>query len=128
MSIEPIWGMSVHMSDRLAKLAFIVSTCFLVALAIFACGLAVGHYKVWPFKMIKTGQDIAVSYLKYGEFIPENRRHIAPRRCPSCALRNLRAPAASRRPLRVPGLGPETGELMLPGSTTPTATACILGS
>jgi hypothetical protein len=65
------------MSDSFAKLAFIIATCFLLALAIFACGLAVGHYQIWPFGTIKAGVDLAQSYLKYHEFAPQNRRHVA---------------------------------------------------
>jgi Arylsulfotransferase (ASST) len=64
-------------SDRLARLAFAASASFLLILAVFACGLAVGHYQIWPFSIIQGMKNLATSYLKYGEFVPENRRHIA---------------------------------------------------
>jgi hypothetical protein len=46
-------------------------------LAIFAYGLIVGRYEIWPFSTIQGFKDVANSYVQYGEFVPENRRHLA---------------------------------------------------
>lgn len=66
------------MFDRWAKIAFIASACFLLTLATFTYGLAVGQYEIWPFRTIKAATGVARSYMKYGEFVPNNRRHRAP--------------------------------------------------
>ena len=65
------------MSDRWVKVAAFASACFLLALAIFTYGLAVGHYGIWPFRAIKVAETVALSYLEYREFVPEGRRHVA---------------------------------------------------
>jgi hypothetical protein len=65
------------MSDRWVKVAGIASGSFLLALAIFTYGLAVGYYQLWPFGTIRAVRAVALSYLKYGEVVPDNRRHVA---------------------------------------------------
>ena len=39
--------------------------------------LAVGRYQIWPFSMLQALHTVALSHLKYGEFVPDNRRHVA---------------------------------------------------
>lgn len=67
-----------EVSNRFAKRAFIAAACFLSALAIFAYGVTIGRYQIWPFSMLQEMQNAVSSYVKYGEFVPENRRHLAP--------------------------------------------------
>jgi hypothetical protein len=64
-------------SNRLAKLAYIASASFLLVLVVFAYGVAVGRYRIWPFSIVEEMKGVAHSYLKYGQVVPDNRRHIA---------------------------------------------------
>jgi hypothetical protein len=64
-------------SDKVARYAFVVSACFLSVLAAFAYGIAVCQYQIWPFSIVQGMKNVARSYLRYGEFIPANRRHLA---------------------------------------------------
>jgi hypothetical protein len=66
------------MPDRLAKALFIASAGFLLVLASFVYGVAVGRYEIWPFSRIEAARAIAQSYLKYRQLVPEYRRHVAP--------------------------------------------------
>lgn len=66
------------MADRVAKVAFVASATFLLALIVFAYGLAVGRYRIWPFDHLQAAQDVVHAYLTTGHALPENRRVSAP--------------------------------------------------
>lgn len=66
------------MSELFAKRIFVGSAVFLTIAIVFAYGLAVGRYQIWPFPFIQTMTQVAKSYAEYGEWVPEGRRMRAP--------------------------------------------------
>ncbi len=61
------------MSEALSKKISIFSIIFLLSGLIFAYGLAVGSFKMWPYKSIESAYSGVLSLIRYGELIPPNR-------------------------------------------------------
>lgn len=74
------------MTERIAKRLFVASIVFLGAVAVFAYGLAVGRYGLWPFPFLQRTQQAAVSLWRFGELVPEGRRVPAPEEAPRQAF------------------------------------------
>lgn len=64
--------------EDLAKRIQRLSIGFLGVVAVFAYGMAVGHYRVWPYALIQQARQAAASLLEFGELVPEGRRVRAP--------------------------------------------------
>jgi hypothetical protein len=68
------------MSEALSKKISIFSAIFLIVGLIFMYGLAVGSFKMWPYKTIESAYSGLLSLVRYGEFIPPNRLVHVPER------------------------------------------------
>jgi len=68
------------MSEALSKKISVFSLVFLVTGIVFAYGLAVGSFKMWPYKTIESAYSGMLSLVRYGQFIPSNRLVKAPKR------------------------------------------------
>ena len=66
-------------AEQFSKRISIFSLVFLISGSIFAYGLAVGNFKMWPFKTIESVYSGALSLLRYGELVPVNRLIKAPK-------------------------------------------------
>ncbi|MEX0302564.1 MAG: arylsulfotransferase family protein, partial [Leisingera sp.] len=68
------------MASRLSIPAFIsiISGVLLVSLISALAGFYVYDKKIWPYAQVKQTAQIIRSYLVYGEFVAEGRRHPAP--------------------------------------------------
>ena len=66
------------MSESFSKKVSIFSIIFLFTIAVFTYGLIAGNFQVWPYKPIKSMYSAALSILRYGELVPENRLIKAP--------------------------------------------------
>ncbi len=75
---EPIRAQLFTMSETFVRRVFIASTAFLLAGFFFLYGLAVEHYRIWPYETIQSVLQAAKSIVKYGELVPEGRRVKAP--------------------------------------------------
>jgi len=67
------------MSEALSKKISIISLVFLLSGAVFAYGLAVGSFKMWPYKTIESMYSAVLSIVRYGELVPVNRLVKAPK-------------------------------------------------
>ena len=61
------------MAEALYEKLFIGSLCFLVALAAFVFGLAVGNNHTWPYDAIQPMWDAAQSLIRFGRIVPKNQ-------------------------------------------------------
>jgi hypothetical protein len=61
------------MSEKIEKLLFKFSCVFILSLAIFSYGVAVGRLRIAPFNTIQQMYSTARSYIKYGRIVPENQ-------------------------------------------------------
>jgi hypothetical protein len=66
------------MSEALYQKLFIASVCFLVALAAFVFGLAVGSNRIWPHDTVQPMWDAAQSLVRFGRIVPKNQLVPAP--------------------------------------------------
>lgn len=62
------------MPDINARRIQLASFSFLIAAAAFAFGLAVAHYRIWPYQWIQLSAQAGESLVRFGEFVPEGRR------------------------------------------------------
>ena len=74
------------MSETFVKRVFISSLAFLSAAIMFGYGLAVEQFQIWPYEMIHSVYYAAKSLTEFGEFVPENRRVLAPADAPREAI------------------------------------------
>jgi len=68
------------MSEALSKKISIISLVFLITGAIFTYGLAVGSFKMWPYKTIESMYSAVLSLARYGQIVPPNRLVDVPER------------------------------------------------
>ena len=66
------------MMRSIEKRVFVLSALFLVALALFAYGVIVGRFGIWPHAHIQNGWQAARSYLRFGEVAPRGRLVLVP--------------------------------------------------
>jgi hypothetical protein len=62
------------MSDRTAKRIQLISAAFIVLVLAFGYGVAVAHYKIWPFRLIQDSSYAVGSIVRAGEVVPRGRR------------------------------------------------------
>lgn len=73
---------STSSAEKLSKRISLFSLALLISGAIFAYGLAVGNFKMWPFKTIESMYSAVLSIARHGEIIPVNRLIKPPKHIP----------------------------------------------
>jgi Na+-transporting methylmalonyl-CoA/oxaloacetate decarboxylase gamma subunit len=59
------------MSSKTEKKLFLMSFCFLCLLAVFAYGVSVGEYRLWPHDVLAEMKEGAETLLKHGSIAPK---------------------------------------------------------
>ncbi|MCG8444038.1 MAG: arylsulfotransferase family protein, partial [Caulobacterales bacterium] len=62
----------------MSKWVSLASAVALGAIALWSYGVAVGKGRAWPASLVDQSLTIAASYILFGEFVPQNRRHDPP--------------------------------------------------
>ena len=64
--------------DRIYFGCFLASCVFLLAVIVFLLGMAVSHFRVWPYDALRAVYQHGKSFWTYGEWAPQNRIVPAP--------------------------------------------------
>jgi hypothetical protein len=68
--VDGIIGKGVDLKFEATKIVPTLSAVFLAASLLFAYGVAVGKFQVWPWAMLEQAKDVFDSYRKYGRLVP----------------------------------------------------------
>ena len=66
------------MSEKLPKRLFFTSLAFWIISGVFAYGIAIGKFRIWPYELIEQVYIAAESLVQHGQIIPANRVVKAP--------------------------------------------------